>query len=96
MKNLMGKTRKPENPYMVLRAGNWEWRVLKSYQGNDGKKFARWFCQVITPMTGRSGDLGDVYVSDILLVARATLTYLDQELAENGYELPWPGHRGAR
>ena len=65
MKNLCGKTRKVDNPYEVWQAGEWTWRVLKKWQGDDDKPYGRWFCAVKTPMTFDSYDLGDVYVKDI-------------------------------
>lgn len=66
-KNPCGKTRPIGKPYEVWqsRDGTWTWYVLKKWQVDDAKPYARWFCQVVTPMTGPSGDLGDVYVSDI-------------------------------
>jgi hypothetical protein len=69
-KNECGKTRKVGDPYEVWVAGEWTWNVLKKWQADDNKPYARWFCQVVTPMTGSSGDLGDVYVADIKSVAR--------------------------
>jgi hypothetical protein len=68
-KNECAKTRPASDPYEVWVAGDWEWRVLKKWQADDNKPQARWFCQVITPFTGPSGDLGDVYVSEIKSVA---------------------------
>ena len=81
MKNLCGKTRKRDNPYEVWQAGDWFWLVLKKWQADDKKPYARWFCDVYTPMTGGSfdlatmkpigsSDMGDVYVQEIKSVAR--------------------------
>lgn len=64
-KNLCAKTRKDSDPYEVWEAGDWTWYVLKKWQADDDKPYARWFCQVVTPYTGPSGDFGDVYVSEI-------------------------------
>lgn len=67
-KNEMGKSRKVNNPYMVYRAGDWEWRVLKAYQAPGAEKrnkYARWFCAVKSPMTHGSYDMGDTYVTDV-------------------------------
>lgn len=69
MKNLKGKTRPVTNPYEVYQAGDWEWRVLKHYQSEDNEAknpYARVFCQVTSPFTYGSGDLGDTYLADIL------------------------------
>ena len=34
-KNLFGKSRPKENPYATYKLGDWEWRVLKTYQRKD-------------------------------------------------------------
>lgn len=67
MANPCGKTRTVDNPYEVWQSfdGTWTWNVLKKWQVDDNKHMARWFCVVVTPMTGPSGDMGDVYVSEI-------------------------------
>lgn len=65
---------------MIYQAGDWFWLVLKSWQADNSKPYARWFCDVYTPMTGGgfdfatmkptgSSDMGDVYVAEILSVA---------------------------
>lgn len=66
-KNTMAKTRnlaKGEKPYEVWQAGTWTWNVLKKYQTDDTKPYARAFCQVVTPICPY-GELGDVYISEI-------------------------------
>lgn len=65
-KNTMAKTRKVDNPYEVWRAGDWEWRVLKKWQADDHKPYARWFCAVKSPYTYDSYDMGDCYAADII------------------------------
>lgn len=75
-KNLCGKTVKRENAYEVwqnnrpfsiggdvFEAGTWTHYVLKKYQADDDKPYARAFCDVVTPMCP-DGELGDVYVVD--------------------------------
>lgn len=66
-KNLCGKTVKRENAYEVWRSrdGSWTWYCLKKWQADDSKPYARWFCLVTSPFVGESGELGDVYVSEI-------------------------------
>ena len=66
-KNQCLKMRKVEEPYEVWKTldGSWEWRVLKKWQLDDNKQFARWFCAVKSPYTFGSWDYGDVYVSEI-------------------------------
>lgn len=74
-KNLQSKTRnlsKGEKPYEVWESRGWRWEVLKKWQADDNKPYARWFCRVITPMTGDGGELGDVYVADIKSIAMQT------------------------
>ena len=65
--NLCSKMRKVDNPYEVWKSydGSWEWRVLKKWQVDDDKPYARWFCAVKSPFTRGSFELGDVYVKDI-------------------------------
>lgn len=65
--NPCAKMRKADDPYEVWKSfdGSWTWKVLKKWQADDNKPYARWFCLVVTPYTGPSGDLGDVYVSEI-------------------------------
>ena len=76
MKNVMGKSRKPDNPYLVFEsADGWTWKVLKSWQADNRKPYARWFCYVPSPFTFGSGDMGDTYVSDV--VEYGSLTYAD-------------------
>lgn len=76
-KNPCGKTRPADRPYEVWQSGEWTWNVLKKWQADDDKPNARWFCLVITPYTGPSGDMGDVYVSEIKRNARLVSTDYD-------------------
>jgi hypothetical protein len=71
VKNLCGKTRKQDNPYEVWQSfdGTWTWNVLKKWQTDDSKPYARWFCNVVTPICP-NGELGDVYVAEIKSNAR--------------------------
>jgi hypothetical protein len=67
----MGKTRPEDRPYLVVvnESAGWTWKVRKAYQAADkevGNGFARWFCEVSSPMTGRYPDIGDVYVTEVL------------------------------
>jgi hypothetical protein len=65
-KNLCGKTRDKSDPYEVWQShdGSWTWHVLKKWQADDAKPYARWFCNVVTPMCPY-GEMGDVYVQEI-------------------------------
>jgi hypothetical protein len=66
-KNTMLKTRSVDNPYEVYaNEHGWEWRVLKKYQADDHKPYARWFCAVRSPYTFGSWDYGDVYAQEVL------------------------------
>jgi len=68
MKNERGKTRKIDNPYAIYRShdGTWEWRVLKAYQTDDRKPFARWHCAVKSPLTFGSYEYGDEYCEVVM------------------------------
>ena len=70
-KNQCLKKRKVDEPYEIWksRCGTWEWRVLKKWQIDDNKPYARWFCAVKSPLTYGSFEYGDVYVSEIKSVA---------------------------
>lgn len=74
MKNPCGKTRPRNDPYEVWQShdGTWTWNVLKKWQSPEGEAknpYARWFCDVVTPIVP-NGEMGDVYVSDIKAHAR--------------------------
>ena len=74
MKNLFLKERKQENPYEIwVNNEDWEWRVLKKWQADDNKPYARWMCAVKSPFTHGGYDYGDVYVSEIKDHARPIL-----------------------
>ena len=71
-KNECAKTVDKDHAYEVWQAGDWTWYVLKKYQAPEkeaSNQYARWFCLVVTPMTGPRGDMGDTYVRDIVSVA---------------------------
>jgi hypothetical protein len=66
--NPMGRSRRPGNPYIVTedpRLPGWRWEVLKTYQVDGTKPYARAFVFVTSPMTGPGGDLGDSYVTEL-------------------------------
>lgn len=65
-KNECAKTRPVTQPYEVwenARAG-WKWKVLKKYQADDAKPYARWFCHASSPYCPE-GELGDVYAAEV-------------------------------
>lgn len=66
MKNLQAKTVTKENAYEIWQSRNnqWTWYVLKKWQADDNKPFARWFCLVTSPIVPE-GEMGDVYVAEI-------------------------------
>lgn len=82
MKNTQAKTRPIDNPYEIWVAGNWEWLVLKKWQVDDEKPFARWFCGVKSPYTYGDYELGDVYVSEIKEVATKVFDERENESAQ--------------
>ncbi len=73
-KNEQGKTVKQpyrDNAYEVWQTadGSWTWYVLKKYQADDDKQYARWFTLVDSPFVP-NGELGDTYVADVKSNAR--------------------------
>ena len=83
MKNLCGKTVQRDQAYQVWQSfdGSWTWYVLKMWQADDSKPWARWFCEVTSPHTYPSSDLGDTYVTDVKGNARKIVNRV-------------PGHEG--
>ena len=71
-KNSCAKMRKIDQPYEIWQAGDWEWRVLKKWQVDDDKPYARWFCAVKSNFTYGEFEYGDVYVAEIKSVAVRT------------------------
>jgi len=67
MRNFALKIRTEDDPYEIWKSrdGSWTWYVLKKYQRDDDKPYARWYCKVVTPCCP-DGEFGDVYVADIL------------------------------
>ena len=80
-KNPCLKERHKENPYeiWVSADGTWTWRVLKKWQTDDDKLYARWLCAVKSPYTYGGYDIGDVYVKEIKQNARKMS---DEEMKE--------------
>ena len=66
IKNECVKTVTRENAYEIWQSHDktWTWHVLKKWQIDDNKQYARWFCDVVTPICP-DGEMGDVYVSEI-------------------------------
>lgn len=68
MVNLWAKCRDIANPYATIMSGDWTWYVLKAYKTREaelGDTYARWFCAVESPHTGKYADYGDVYIATI-------------------------------
>lgn len=64
MANPCGRTRPVDKPYEVWKSFSWTWKILKKWQIDDDKPYARWFCFVTSPYCPE-GEYGDVYVSEI-------------------------------
>jgi hypothetical protein len=79
MKNTCNKERKKDRPYEIWTSfdGSWKWHVLKKWQADDNKPYARWFCFVTSPHVP-DGEYGDTYVKDIKQHARLTFTDYDE------------------
>lgn len=63
MKNKCNKTRPVDNPYEIWEGKGWTWKVLKKYQADDEKPYARAFCFVTSPYCP-DGEYGDVYINE--------------------------------
>lgn len=70
-RNLYAKMRSANDPYEIWETPDhsWRWYVLKKYQTDDNKLYARWFVKAFSPYTP-SGELGDSYASEIMQSAR--------------------------
>jgi len=68
MRNERGKQRTVKDPYLIFQTpnGEWEWRVLKAYQADDSKPFARWYCGTRSPGTFGRWEYGDAYCADVI------------------------------
>lgn len=64
MQNQCNKTRPDSNPYEIWQNGDWKWLVLRKYQADDNKPYARAFCKVYSPIVP-NGEYGDVYIAEI-------------------------------
>ncbi|MAH50585.1 hypothetical protein CMI37_32490 [Candidatus Pacearchaeota archaeon] len=84
MKNECLKERKKDNPYEIWQTpdGSWEWRVLKKWQADDNKLYARWMCAVKSPFTFGSFEIGDVYVKEIKENAIKVENYIVKEVQD--------------
>lgn len=76
-KNTMLKTRKADNPYEVWVYGDWTWKVLKKYQADDHKPFAKWLVAAQSPGTFGGWDMGDNYAAEIMAIATLVETNYD-------------------
>jgi len=103
MKNPCGKTVDRAHAYEIWRnthrihvggaifePGTWTWYVLKKWQIDDNQDYARWFCDVVTPMCPE-GETGDVYVKDITRhAAKVGGTLMDDKPSVDlGWENGW-------
>ena len=67
-KNPFGKTVRHDQAYATYRAGDMEWRVLKTYKkpANEASDpYARWYVAAKSPMTYGSWEMGDAYAAEI-------------------------------
>jgi len=68
MANPFAKSRKPDSPYAIYRAGDMIWHVLKTYKqpsSEDKDQYARWFVAAKSDATFGSFDLGDTYAREV-------------------------------
>ncbi len=79
-RNPFGKRRPVTQPYAVYQAGDWNWRVLKTYQRPDkeeGNGYARWLCAVSSPFV-KGLEIGDVYVNEIRMTGAELMSATDE------------------
>lgn len=81
-KNPYGKTRPADKPYEIWASpdGSWRWEILRKYQLDDEKQYARAFGRVRSPYVPH-GELGDFYLA-VLTEAHAVKVYEDPEIAK--------------
>lgn len=68
MKNTQAKTRPLTQPYEVWTSpvfGGCEYRILKKWQVDDNKPYARWMVAAKSSATHGGWDMGDEYVENI-------------------------------
>lgn len=82
-KNPCAKSRPKDKPYEVWKSldEKWQWHVLKKWQVDDDKPYARWFCLVKSPYMPE-GELGDVYVKEIKAHATLIQSNYDTEASD--------------
>lgn len=73
-KNTMAKTRPNDKPYEIWQSwdGLWTYKVLKKWQADDHKPYARWFCSTTSPYV--TDELGDGFAADIMSHSHLILT----------------------
>ena len=64
-------------PYAVIKGGSFTWKVLKTYQNDEAKQYARWFLATSSPMTFGEDELGDGYVADVVFPLTNLLVEVD-------------------
>ena len=80
-KNLFAKSATKGNPHAIYQHQDWTWYVIKTWKHADNEPsdpYARWYCFVTSSMCPK-GEYGDVYIRDILEVARAKLVEASPE-----------------
>jgi len=73
MPNRFSKSRSLDKPYAVYRAGDWEWRILKTYKtpANERKNdYSRWFVAAKSPHTWGDFEMGDTYAKEVVTYGR--------------------------
>lgn len=56
---------KGQTPYASWTCGKCHYKLLKSWQSNQHKEYARWFIAVSSPYTFGDYELGDEYVKEV-------------------------------
>lgn len=65
--------------------GSWTWAVVKMWQADDAKPYARWLCVTYSPWTPE-GEWGDAYAAEIKRHGRLVRNRIPELLVEGAYE----------
>ena len=69
MKNPFGKKTDIENPYAIYKAGDLEYRVLKTYKlAKNEDAYSRWFVAGKSADTFGSWEYGDMYAPQVKMM----------------------------
>lgn len=85
--NPAGKTRPLNKPYASWTdpSTGWQYKILKSWQADNSKEYARWFMWV----SGDFAEMGDEYVAGVRSTLRYTELFSDYDAPVYFDETVW-------